>query len=884
MSGSFLRVRDFARRTSQLLMFAMIGTLLIPATPAQADHLQSNGVVGPDSQVLYYPPPPNGQDVRARSTYTGYHTVRVSTLSGTILDYNIQWLDSGDTQTVDINPALTPGFYNFQLRRCSDLNNECTSASSNVGSAITIEVKENQPATGTAITPATGATWNASSVQEFSYSATDPEGAGYTAQVEIQRQDGSAWTTVDTILTGTRSSGVTYTASPSFRLSRATYQWRLAQVCDVGGSTTCTDTAYNQFSVSGVGPFQPDLVSPAAGATITDRAPQPFVINSWDADGDPYTGKVFVRDAVSKASALPAPGYFLAGPAASHEDATGVPMTPLSAGTYEWTALAFDADGESAIQAWRSLTVTTAGDPVPPNAAPSVPSLLAPANDATLPASGPHNFSLSATDADGDAYRGLIDISTGQGAPVATLLTDEVASGATASASTAAPLREGDYRWTAWAIDARGAVSDPSSTRMFTVGDGDPVPPPPANTPPAVPTLGNPTDGAALPVSGPHSFSLSATDADGDAYRGQIDITTSAGVPVATLITNQAASGGTASASTVAPLPAGSYRWTARAVDERGGASGTASMRTFTVGTATTDPVPSEDCTGGDPVVDGYMGGAYVRVGSRQADDDTLLVCFRADGMSVEHGGRFTVVAGAPSTPQAPSTDDDWEACRNADPSSVVMDGFVGPETPAGDGYTHVAFHQSADEVWLCLNYQGESVRVIVPTDIVDVPPVPAAFAPDPPGAANPDGVAPPPGPSATCRVTGVEHLNATLSPAHVWLGSWVESSSRAHVCVRVEGITAAGGRLTLDTSVNPGVSPVVSDETLASKPADCSVRLNDTATPNLGVYTTPAGANPGKVCVRAGGSTWRVITLGTSGSLAPTLPVAWTPDPGTPG
>jgi len=298
---------------------------------------------------------------------------------------------------------------------------------------------------------------------------------------------------------------------------------------------------------------------------------------------------------------------------------------------------------------------------------------------------------------------------------------------------------------------------------------------------------------------------------------------------------------------------------------------------------------PSEDCEGGTNVVDGYGGGSYVRVRVHQPDPSTLWVCVRADGASVGHGGRFTLSTAGTALPNTPTTDTDWEACTVTPGDIDALPDPVYDATIAGNVHVRFDAYQSTTEFWTCVKVGNEArYRVKVPLAPGGGTPT-VTFLPDPPDAGPPVPSDSPVYASGDCARassgTRTEWLNGDIANSHVWLSSWAESTSRGHVCVRLEGGGSVGGKLTLDTTLNPGISPVVGSTTSAGKPTECSQPLYEQASPSeLRLFVTPAGANPAGVCIKRDGVDWQMIRLGASGSPNVSMPVAWTPDPGTPG
>jgi hypothetical protein len=177
----------------------------------------------------------------------------------------------------------------------------------------------------------------------------------------------------------------------------------------------------------------------------------------------------------------------------------------------------------------------------------------------------------------------------------------------------------------------------------------------------------------------------------------------------------------------------------------------------------------------------------------------------------------------------------------------------------------------------------GRRVKVPIPAG-VGTPTV--TFLPDAPGPHRPVPEPWPIAPSQACSAgvggTKTSHVNAETATGHVWLSSWQESASKAHLCVRSHGPPASvGGVLTVDATGSPGISPVITTHSTDMSPCTLQV-LNVTDPAQLTVRRSATGANPASLCVNLGG-TWLRVTAGTSGGAAPPT-VTWQPDPGSPG
>jgi Bacterial Ig domain len=215
-------------------------------------------------------------------------------------------------------------------------------------------------------------------------------------------------------------------------------------------------------------------------------------------------------------------------------------LTANAAGTYVITATAYDNQG--AAQSANATIVVRASDPT--NAAPSI-TLTAPANNAVYQAPGSVPVSATAADAGGSVNR-----------------VEFYANGAYLGVLTAAPysgivsnLPAGTYAFSARVFDNLG-TSTASTTATVVV-----------NAPPSV-SLTAPANGTVVPPIGSVTLTATAADTDGtiakvELYRGATLIATLTG-PTYTYID--------------AGLAPGSYSYTAKAYDDKGGVATSAAV------------------------------------------------------------------------------------------------------------------------------------------------------------------------------------------------------------------------------------------------------------------------------------------------------------------
>jgi hypothetical protein len=286
---------------------------------------------------------------------------------------------------------------------------------------------------------------------------------------------------------------------------------------------------------------------------------------------------------------------------------------------------------------------------------------------------------------------------------------------------------------------------------------------------------------------------------------------------------------------------------------------------------------PSNDCvTPSATVVDGYFGTLYARL-KTQGSGANSWVCARLqpEGGAEFVGGKLTVTD--PTSVVTP--DSNYGACSaqtdNILPLPPLVNPFSGQIGDPSDPTTYVPYllaeyANSNGSAWVCLRAGPVQQRVMFNGASG------AGFPQDDPTAAvSPARVPWPAGKaSADCETqaggTKTPLIDANISGTQVWLDTW-QSGSKIELCVRAEGTSSAGGRLVLDASGTPGVSPVLT----SGGTCPLNVFSNDGA--QLYVRRSATGANPVSVCVTQGSST-TAYTIGYTGS--PNVPVpTWTAD-----
>jgi hypothetical protein len=275
---------------------------------------------------------------------------------------------------------------------------------------------------------------------------------------------------------------------------------------------------------------------------------------------------------------------------------------------------------------------------------------------------------------------------------------------------------------------------------------------------------------------------------------------------------------------------------------------------------------PSDGCMAPSAtVMDGYFGSLYARLRTQGAGTSTW-VCARlqSEGGTEYAGGKFAV-SDPTSTLVA---DDKYGLCSSQSDNTLmslshpIRSGAVG-----GVPYLLDAYANTQGAAWLCLQ-AGLGARV-------GLNGTGAVFQQDDPAAA----VSPPrtpwtPGKASTdCETqvggTKTQLVNAVIDGTQVWLDSW-QSGSKIELCVRAAGASTAGGRLVLDATGGPGVTPVL---TLGGT---CGSNVFRDDQDQVEV-TRSDSVNPASVCITKG-STSIAYTIGFTGNPSVPLPT-WTAD-----
>ncbi|MDQ3756879.1 MAG: DUF6531 domain-containing protein, partial [Actinomycetota bacterium] len=322
------------------------------------------------------------------------------------------------------------------------------------------------PAAPTLVSPAADGKFGSADPQVFVVNAVDPDGDPYTGTVNITNTNTGIVTTVTTApaVSGSDSDG-----TPIVPLGQGTYKWK-ARATDAAG-VPGEWSQERTFTIGNQAPIVPTLISPAPGATLSnDDGLQLFTIAASDAEGNPYTGTVTVRNVATSAVTT-----FSTSVALSGHHSQGAPAPALTPGDYVWKARATDALGQPGPEsAERALRVIV-------NQAPGIPTLIAPTPGKVLYQGDPQVFTIAADDPNGDMWHGIVRVKDNFGLIVDTIRTLPAQSGGYASGVPTLPLGPGDYTWDAAATDNPDPSAPPpttwSVTRAFSVSSASDIPP-----------------------------------------------------------------------------------------------------------------------------------------------------------------------------------------------------------------------------------------------------------------------------------------------------------------------------------------------------------------------------------------------------------------------
>lgn len=249
--------------------------------------------------------------------------------------------------------------------------------------------------------------------------------------------------------------------------------------------------------------------------------------------------------------------------------------------------------------------------------------------------------------------------------------------GQAVTGTTTLPLRAGVYTWSAAVVNFEFGVDSAEATPRRTLVVA-------ANRPPTA-SLVSPTAGHTFAAGASPTFTMAATDPEGQQWVGRIEVRNAAGTLVSTFATAPTASGQSASARPPLPFTEGSYEWRATATDTEGATSTPTGWRGFTVAGQAGNNAP------GAPVLVAPTGGAYpfgepatftVRADDPDLDPYRARITVRhSDGTEYDidtlYAASGTEASGSPSTILPAGTYTWWAYAED-------LRGATGPQSEVG--------------------------------------------------------------------------------------------------------------------------------------------------------------------------------------------------------
>jgi RHS repeat-associated protein len=312
------------------------------------------------------------------------------------------------------------------------------------------------------VSPSAGHAFSTTDAQMFVINAVDPDGDAYTGTVEARNTSTGS---VTSFATSASVSGTDSEGAPTTPLAQGSYTWRARATDDQGANGSWSES--RPFSVANQAPIVPTLLAPAPAKAFSTDDPQLFSVVSNDAEGDPYTATISIRNTATGATTS-----FTTGPAQSGRNAEGSPAPPLPVGDYTWTARATDVKGANGpTSGTRALSVIV-------NRRPGIPTQVAPAANKVMYQADSQVFTLAAEDPNGDAYTGTVTVRDVNGIVVDTFATSPALSGEYSSGVPTKVLAAGAYTWSATAKDDPTLPAGPASPqREFRVSSKSDIPP-----------------------------------------------------------------------------------------------------------------------------------------------------------------------------------------------------------------------------------------------------------------------------------------------------------------------------------------------------------------------------------------------------------------------
>ncbi len=389
------------------------------------------------------------------------------------------------------------------------------------------------------------------------------------------------------------------------------YYWRVR----AGNGTSWSSwSSTRKFVTPNSAPTVPTPSSPANGATVTSVQPTLTVTNSTDADGTTPTYH-FQVSATSSFTTIAVENLSVAQGSGSTSWLVSSALGNLT--TYYWRVRAYDGVAYSSWSSSRSFYVN---QPVANNP-PTVPTLSAPADGATMTSLQPTLVIVNSTDPEGTTPVYHFQLSALSGFSSITVENLSVAQGQSTTTWQVTPALNNltTYYWRVRASDGQ-AYSAWSGSRSFYVNQ------PSGNNPPTAPTCSSPTNAAKVSSLTPDLIINNATDPNGDPLTYQFELYSAS---FSTLISQSSmitqGSGNTTTWRVPVTLSQKTiYTWRARAYDSQAW-SNWMTLASFRTNRPPWTPIPRT------PVNDTVFGSIHVLVtnNTTDPDEDTLTYDFR---------------------------------------------------------------------------------------------------------------------------------------------------------------------------------------------------------------------------------------------------------------
>ncbi len=362
----------------------------------------------------------------------------------------------------------------------------------------------NPPTAPTPVSPAEGDTVTSNPITLSVANATDPDGDPLRYNFQISTDSG--FNNISASLFDiAEDPGQTSALFSSFNPTPGQRYWWRSYVFD--GQVNSDYSTYVSFVYYSIvtghecetPPGYPDLIAPAMGADAGSQTPTLCIGNSQPAPGCPdpqsYKFEVFSDPSLNN--------LVDSGTVNETTDSTCFSVTPLlDPGRYYWWRA--QCSNGTAVSTWAGTFYFHT-----PNNPPESPTLVSPGDDDSVTTARPDLSANSVSDPDGTPPAYLFEVSSDESFSTLASSGQVLGESGVVTWTVADPLTNNTRFY--WRVRATDGIdySAYSSTRSFTVAVA-------GNTPPSVPTVQSPPDGATVDTVHPTLIVLNAFDDEGD--------------------------------------------------------------------------------------------------------------------------------------------------------------------------------------------------------------------------------------------------------------------------------------------------------------------------------------------------------------------------------